>query len=395
MSRFNGTSAATPHVAGAAALALDADPTRTPDQLETFLAGRALDVGPTGADTISGAGRLHLGTPPASTADTTAPTGTVSINGGAAWTRTTGVQLSIAASDAGSGVSHVRFSNDGGAWTAYEAYIATKAWTLGATNGTRRVSVQFRDAAGNESVAASDTIGLDTVAPAVTAPRSDVTAPSALAASGSATVPVRVSWSGSDATSGLQRYRLYQSVNGAAYGEITLSPVLSTTKVVYLTPGSNTYRFATRSYDNAGNASALTAGPTFTTRLLEETTAAPTVAFSSGWTSAALTGASGGYVRYSSTAGHSVTVSTSASGLALVSAKGPNRGKVAIYVDGATTPAATVDLYASTQQTRQIVFARTFSGTLATHSLKVVVLGSRNAASTANRADVDAFVALR
>ena len=58
---FAGTSAATPHVAGAAALALSAYPEFSPDQLQTFLEGRAIDVGLTGMDSIYGHGRLYLG----------------------------------------------------------------------------------------------------------------------------------------------------------------------------------------------------------------------------------------------------------------------------------------------------------------------------------------------
>ncbi len=44
--------------------------------------------------------------------DATAPSGTVSINGGAAYTRSASVSLALSASDA-SGVSSMRFSNDG------------------------------------------------------------------------------------------------------------------------------------------------------------------------------------------------------------------------------------------------------------------------------------------
>jgi subtilisin family serine protease len=60
---FNGTSAATPHVAGAAALALSAHPDYSPDQLQSFLEGRAVDMGDAGMDTQFGYGRLHLGDP--------------------------------------------------------------------------------------------------------------------------------------------------------------------------------------------------------------------------------------------------------------------------------------------------------------------------------------------
>jgi subtilisin family serine protease len=61
---FSGTSAATPHVAGAATLVLSAYPDFTPDQLQSFLEERAIDMGATGMDTQFGHGRLDLGEPP-------------------------------------------------------------------------------------------------------------------------------------------------------------------------------------------------------------------------------------------------------------------------------------------------------------------------------------------
>jgi hypothetical protein len=58
---FNGTSAATPHVAGAAALVLSALPSLSPDQLQSFLEDRAIDMGSPGMDNQFGYGRLYLG----------------------------------------------------------------------------------------------------------------------------------------------------------------------------------------------------------------------------------------------------------------------------------------------------------------------------------------------
>ena len=63
---FNGTSAATPHVAGAAALVLGANPGYTPAQVRSYLESHAVDMGTTGKDTLYGYGRLDLGSPPAS-----------------------------------------------------------------------------------------------------------------------------------------------------------------------------------------------------------------------------------------------------------------------------------------------------------------------------------------
>ncbi len=61
---FNGTSAATPHVAGAAAQALSAYPDALPGELQDFLQSRAIDQGPVGADNQFGFGRLYLAAPP-------------------------------------------------------------------------------------------------------------------------------------------------------------------------------------------------------------------------------------------------------------------------------------------------------------------------------------------
>ncbi len=60
---FSGTSAATPHVAGAAALVWSVLPDYSPDQVVSFLESRAIDQGPTGYDHNYGAGRLFLGDP--------------------------------------------------------------------------------------------------------------------------------------------------------------------------------------------------------------------------------------------------------------------------------------------------------------------------------------------
>lgn len=63
---FNGTSAATPVVTGAAALVLGAGLAATPQQLTSFLRGATVDRGAAGPDNVYGAGELLLPAPPAS-----------------------------------------------------------------------------------------------------------------------------------------------------------------------------------------------------------------------------------------------------------------------------------------------------------------------------------------
>ena len=67
--QFYGTSAAAPHVAGAAALLISEDPSRTADELEAKLTEDAIDMGSSGKDNVYGWGRLNLvlsGGPPPS-----------------------------------------------------------------------------------------------------------------------------------------------------------------------------------------------------------------------------------------------------------------------------------------------------------------------------------------
>ena len=73
---FNGTSAACPHVAGAAALVRSGYPAYTGAQVRSFLESRAVNMGPAGKDVDYGTGRLVLGDPPSAACDApAAPTG--------------------------------------------------------------------------------------------------------------------------------------------------------------------------------------------------------------------------------------------------------------------------------------------------------------------------------
>ena len=100
--------------------------------------------------------------------DSTTPQGMIRINNDAEYTNTTGVTLTLLATDAGSGVSQMRFSNDGSTWSSWEPYATSKSWSLESGSGVKNVLVQFRDNAGL-SVWAYDNITLDTVLPVANA----------------------------------------------------------------------------------------------------------------------------------------------------------------------------------------------------------------------------------
>ncbi len=93
--------------------------------------------------------------------DATAPTGTIEINGGDAFTTNTLVTLTLSAQDPNGPLS-MRFSNTGTNWTDWEAFATSKTWTLTSGDGVKTVFVEFKDGLGNVSAPFSDMIQLDT-----------------------------------------------------------------------------------------------------------------------------------------------------------------------------------------------------------------------------------------
>jgi hypothetical protein len=92
--------------------------------------------------------------------DTVSPKGSVKISGGARITRSRTVVLSLSATDPtpSSGVDSVRIKNAGGAWTSWKPYSQKKDWKLARGEGKKTIYVQYKDAAGNLSSKASDSI---------------------------------------------------------------------------------------------------------------------------------------------------------------------------------------------------------------------------------------------
>jgi hypothetical protein len=195
------------------------------------------------------------------------------------------------------------------------------------------------------------------------------------------TVPVTVSWSGTDATSGVNHYTLYQSKDGGAYTKVGTTATAS--DAVNLAPG-HTYQFKVTGTDNAGNTSPGTAGSVYKLSLDQENSKA--VSYSTGWTRQKLTGASGGYVDYASTAGKTATLSFTGIQAAWVSTLGSTRGSASVKLDSGTT--ATISTHASSPKTAQVVDV--LSGASGSHKLVIKVLGT----SGHPRVDIDAFIVL-
>ncbi|MEI7745663.1 MAG: hypothetical protein WCK58_18145, partial [Chloroflexota bacterium] len=98
------------------------------------------------------------------TLDSTTPSGTLQINGGALSTTSVSVTVALSASDGtASGMAAYRLSSDGTTWSDWTATSGTAsvAIDLPAGTGTRTVLAELSDNAGNVSVPASEAIDLD------------------------------------------------------------------------------------------------------------------------------------------------------------------------------------------------------------------------------------------
>lgn len=181
--------------------------------------------------------------------DATPPTGTIVINGNRSITNSPDVTLSLAWSDgAGSGVSRMRFSDNGATWSPWEAPMTTRAHTLPAgADGHRTVRVQFLDRANNRSAVYSDYIRLDT-----TPPTGTITINGGAAVTPTRAVTLGLTWSDGAGT-GVKRMRF--SDNGSTWTPWMLP---AAARAHTLSSGPDGYRTVRVQYlDGAGNYSAV------------------------------------------------------------------------------------------------------------------------------------------
>ncbi|MCE5262102.1 MAG: chitobiase/beta-hexosaminidase C-terminal domain-containing protein [Deltaproteobacteria bacterium] len=172
------------------------------------------------------------------TLDTAAPAATVVVNGGASRTNSATVTLTLASS---ADAAAMQFKNEAGTWSTPETYSTTKTWTLSAGDGTKTVSAQVRDTAGNWSALASAAITLDTTAPAIT-----IAIDGGASRSKSRSVTLNIAAS-ADAT-------MMQFKNET--GAWTTSEAFSASKSWTLTAGDGTKTVSAKVRDAAGNWSA-------------------------------------------------------------------------------------------------------------------------------------------
>jgi subtilisin family serine protease len=222
----------------------------------------------------------------------------------------------------------------------------------------------------------------DILAPAVSAPNAFTIAAGTIL--GTSTVKTTIGWpAATDAGTGVASYELRRH---AATGWSTVAAATTAKSATStLTLGAD-YTFTLRATDVASNVS-----PTATTQVIHPTlyqSGTSLATYGSGWASYASASASTGHLDSTWKGGASMTFTATGRSISIVSPKGPTRGSMKVYVDGAYV--STVNLNRSSAQAQVVVFSKGWSSA-GSHSVRVVDAGTPGH----SRIDIDAFVVVR
>jgi hypothetical protein len=287
----------------------------------------------------------------------------------------------------------VSLSVDGAVATAQPLVAGAATFIVSSpAAGTHTLTASFATQGTFSSSAATGTLVVNTgtpVVPTVTGPVPTIEINATLA---EISLPVTLTWSGSGDGTPIARYELEQSFNnGATYGSFTLPSPTATSVTLNLSPSATrVFRYRVRATTVAGNVSTFAAGAGFKLSAAQETSSA--IAYVNAWPIAARTNAYGGSTASNATAGSRATFTFTGSYIAWVSPKDTAHGQAEVWIDGVKQ--ATVDLYGNAGTTyRRVAFSKAVAP--GTHTVQVRVLGTKNAASTATRVDVDAFIVIQ
>ena len=321
--------------------------------------------------------------------DQTAPSGTISINGGDEYTNTADVVLDVPGTDGASAITKVALSSDHSLswWDIRDYFSATQAWNVGppgdGDDGIKTVYAKWMDAAGNWSDVVSDTIIYDTHAPNVTAPAQQLVVGSTIVGG---KVTVEVPWSGDDELSGVAGFDLNQRTDSGAWMDVPVGVAGAS-----LTPESlnralapgHAYTFRVRADDNATNTSAWVMGPRLNLTAYQDGNSA--ITYGGRWLRKSAAAFWGRAATASVKSGATASLTFTGRSFGWVTTYGPDRGKAEVYVNGVLV--ATVDLYSPTVMNKRVAWAETWTLSSArTVTIKVLATPNRP------RVDIDALI---
>jgi hypothetical protein len=224
-------------------------------------------------------------------------------------------------------------------------------------------------------------ITIDRSDPSTSTPRPTLRKGTQIGGGANAPLPMTLSWTGSDAGSGVASYDVRQSRDGEAW-QLVASKTTATSLNTTVTPG-HSYRFMVRARDKAGNVGSWSGGWAWHPQLLQESNGALT--YTGAWSAEADGDFSANGARFATMAGATVKYTFSGRAVAWVTQLAADSGEVAVYVDGDLV--ATVDTHADAKTERFVAFTKSWSS-YGKHTIKLVAVGGQ-------RVDLDAFEVIR
>jgi subtilisin family serine protease len=386
LSYWDGTSFSSPLVAGVAALMLSANPSLTPTQVKDLLEQTALDLGSPGPDQYFGHGRVRADAAVAAavalaTTTTTSGSTTTTLAGGTARYEQTAPAVKYAGTWSTS--SATSYSGGSMKYTSTSGASATVSFTGTGLTWIARTGSQYGKAQ----------VTLDGNAPIIVdlygASAGYQTAVWNTGVLFYGTHTVKIAYTGRKNPASTYTYIDVDAfdvyTDGSGSPVTTTTTTTATTEPVTTTTTSDAPTTTTQSSTTTTSGSTTTTLPGGTARY-EQTD--PSLKCLGTWTTSSASLYSGGSMKYTSSAGASVTVAFTGTGLTWIARTGSQYGKAQVTLD-ANTPVI-VDLYSSSAGYRTPVWN---SGVLSsgTHTVKIAYTGQKNPASTYTYVDVDAF----
>jgi len=321
--------------------------------------------------------------------DTTPPEATASTDIGSAWTTSTSVHVTTAATDALTGTTHVRLSNVD--WTDLDGELQPGTslpagvempipWDFSAAGD---VYVQWQDGAGNWSPPITLHVNWDSSPPQVTDLRVSLQSDRQIVGG---SIPLVSTWTRSSTAPFVQNV-LERLTGAGAY-----TPVYRGSGHRYLMRAAQgrRYRLRVRASDVAGLHSGWAARPAFVARLIDDRD--PRIQWSPGWKRVIDPTAVGGGKRCASRFGRWADLQVRwASELGFVSPEGRRYGIAAIALRGSRTPSATVTLTRPTPRPRALAYRFAYGARPVGYPEIQVRDASKNGAPVC----IDAFAVLR
>jgi hypothetical protein len=237
-------------------------------------------------------------------------------------------------------------------------------WRTGRA-GDYVLSSTFRDVRANRRTTTRRVKVVDTQPPVVAIPAAR---PAVGMRIEGASTPTRVTWSATDAGSGIARTELQERIDGGVWVTVKLASPTATSVVRWLAAGRK-YEYRARAVDGLGQVSAWRSGGLITPVVWQDTSSL--VTYTGPWSTRWTAGASGGTVHAASSTSARASITFTGRRVAVVAPMGPGYKKSQIYLDGRL--AGTIDPNRPTTSARVVVFEAGLTGT-GTHRLELRVL---------------------